>query len=46
VWLAIGEDPSSEVLAGGVLVVGAVMVHSALSMRAGLERDANPAVIV
>jgi drug/metabolite transporter (DMT)-like permease len=46
VWLAIGEDPSLEVFAGGVLVVGAVMVHSALSMRAGFERDANPAVIV
>ncbi len=46
VWLAIGEDPSPEVFAGGVVVVGAVMVHSALSMRAGLERDADPAVIV
>ncbi len=46
VWLAIGEDPSPEVFAGGVVVVGAVVVHSALSMRAGLERDANPAVIV
>lgn len=46
VWLAIGEDPSPEVFAGAVLVVGAVMVHSALSMRAGLERDANPVVIV
>jgi drug/metabolite transporter (DMT)-like permease len=46
VWLAIGEDPSPEVLAGGVLVVGAVMVHSALSMRSGSERDANLAVTV
>ena len=44
VWLAIRENLSAEVLAGGVLVVSAVTIHSMLSMRAGLDRDANTAV--
>jgi drug/metabolite transporter (DMT)-like permease len=39
VWLALGETPSPEVLAGGVLVVGAVMIHSALGLRAGGSPD-------
>ncbi|MDQ4107241.1 MAG: DMT family transporter, partial [Actinomycetota bacterium] len=30
VWLAIDEEPSPEVLAGGLLVVGAVTIHSML----------------
>jgi drug/metabolite transporter (DMT)-like permease len=46
VWLAIGEDPSPEVLAGGVLVVGAVTIHSALALRAGVDRDAAAGVVV
>ena len=40
IWLALGETPSSEVLAGGVLVVGAVSIHSVLALRAGVARDA------
>ncbi len=40
VWVALGETPSPEVLAGGLLVVGAVTVHSLLALRAGGERDA------
>ena len=40
VWLALGETPTPEVLAGGVLVVGAVTVHSVLALRAGGDRDA------
>jgi drug/metabolite transporter (DMT)-like permease len=35
VWLAVGETPPPEVFAGGVLVVGAVSIHSALALRAG-----------
>jgi len=35
VWLALGEVPSSEVLAGGALILGAVTVHSALALREG-----------
>jgi drug/metabolite transporter (DMT)-like permease len=46
VWLAVGERPSGEVLAGGLLVVGAVTIHSALGLRAGRDEDAPPAVIV
>jgi drug/metabolite transporter (DMT)-like permease len=45
VWLVIGENPSPEVLAGGVLVISAVTIHSTLSMRAGLDRDANTPVV-
>jgi len=45
VWLALGETPSPEVLAGGVLVVGAVTVHSVLALRAGGDRDAAAGVI-
>jgi drug/metabolite transporter (DMT)-like permease len=46
VWLAIGERPSAEVLAGGILVVGAVTIHSALALRADRDEDAPAAVIV
>jgi drug/metabolite transporter (DMT)-like permease len=46
VWLALGETPSPEVLAGGVLVVGAVTIHSALALRAGVDRDAAAGVVV
>jgi drug/metabolite transporter (DMT)-like permease len=46
VWLALGEAPSPEVLAGGLLVVGAVTIHSALALRAGADRDAAAGVVV
>jgi drug/metabolite transporter (DMT)-like permease len=46
VWLAIGERPSAEVLAGGILVVGAVTIHSVLALRADRDQDAPAAVIV
>ncbi|MDP9119195.1 MAG: DMT family transporter [Actinomycetota bacterium] len=46
VWLALGETPSPEVLAGGILVVGAVTIHSALALRAGVDRDAAAGVVV
>jgi drug/metabolite transporter (DMT)-like permease len=46
VWLSIGERPSAEVLAGGILVVGAVTIHSVLALRAGRDEDASAAVIV
>jgi len=38
--------PSPEVLAGGLLVVGAVTIHSALALRAGADRDAAAGVVV
>lgn len=46
VWLAIGERPAAEVLAGGILVVSAVTVHSALALRTGAYEGAAPPVIV
>lgn len=46
VWLAVGERPSGEVLAGGLLVVGAVTIHSALALRAERDEDAPAGVIV
>ena len=46
VWLAVGERPSAEVLAGGLLVVGAVTIHSALALRAERDEDAPAGVIV
>jgi drug/metabolite transporter (DMT)-like permease len=46
VWLALGETPSPEVLAGGILVVGAVTIHSVLALRAGVDRDAPAGVVV
>ena len=46
VWLALGESPSPEVLAGGLLVVGAVTIHSVLALRAGVDRDAAAGVVV
>ena len=45
VWLVIGERPSAEVLAGGVLVVGAVTIHSALALRAGGDEDAAAVIV-
>ena len=44
VWLASGERPSAEVFAGGVLVIGAVTIHSALALRA--ERDDAPVGVI
>ena len=41
VWLALGETPSPEVLGGGVLVLGAVTIHSVLALRTGGGRDPN-----
>jgi drug/metabolite transporter (DMT)-like permease len=46
VWLAIGERPSADVLAGGILVVGAVTIHSALALRAERGEDTPAGVIV
>ena len=46
VWLAIGERPPGEVLAGGLLVVGAVTIHSALALRAERDEETPAAVIV
>jgi drug/metabolite transporter (DMT)-like permease len=46
VWLAVGERPSGEVLAGGLLVVAAVTIHSALALRAERDDDAPAGVIV
>jgi drug/metabolite transporter (DMT)-like permease len=46
VWFAIGERPSTEVLAGGILVVGAVTIHSVLALRAGRDEDATAPLIV
>lgn len=46
VWLVIGERPSAEVLAGGVLVVGAVTIHSALALRAGGDEDEDAAAVI
>lgn len=45
VWVALGETPSPEVLAGGVLVVGAVTVHSVLALRTEGDRDAAAALL-
>ena len=45
VWLAMGERPSGEVLAGGLLVVGAVTIHSALALRADRDEDTPAGVI-
>jgi drug/metabolite transporter (DMT)-like permease len=44
VWLALGETPSAEVLTGGVIVLGAVAIHSVLALRAGADRDPNAVV--
>lgn len=46
VWLAVGEVPTTAVIAGGVLIVGAILIHSALALRAdGIER-ASPSSVV
>ena len=44
VWLALGETPTPEVLGGGVLVLGAVTIHSVLALRAGGDRDPSAVV--
>lgn len=46
VWLAIGERPSVDVLSGGILVVGAVTIHSVLALRAGRDDETRATVIV
>ncbi len=33
VWLALGEDPGVRALIGGAIVIGALVVHSALGLR-------------
>jgi len=33
VWLALGEDPGARALAGGAIVIGVLVLHSALSLR-------------
>lgn len=45
VWLVIGERPSGEVLTGGLLVVGAVTIHSILALRAGTDEDAAAVIL-
>ena len=35
VWLIIGEVPSPETIIGGTLVVGALVVHSVMSLSNG-----------
>jgi drug/metabolite transporter (DMT)-like permease len=45
VWLVIGERPSAEVLVGGILVVGAVTIHSALALRAGPDEEAAAVIV-
>jgi hypothetical protein len=42
----LGERPSTEVVAGGVLVVGAVVIHSAIALRADRDEGAPAAVVV
>jgi drug/metabolite transporter (DMT)-like permease len=46
VWLAIGERPSVDVLSGGILVVGAVTIHSVLALRAGRDEQTRTTLIV
>ena len=33
VWLALGEEPSAETLAGGALILGALIAHSLAALR-------------
>jgi hypothetical protein len=33
VWLAIGERPGNAALAGGVIVIGAVLANQLLALR-------------
>ncbi len=39
VWLALGEDPGARALIGGALVIGTLVLHSALALR----RERSPA---
>ena len=46
VWLIVGEAPRPEVLAGGTLVIGALLANEWLGWRALLrQRTARPAVV-
>jgi drug/metabolite transporter (DMT)-like permease len=45
VWIVIGERPSADVLAGGILVVGAVTIHSLLALRAGPDDEAAAVIV-
>jgi drug/metabolite transporter (DMT)-like permease len=45
VWIVIGERPSADVLAGGILVVGAVTIHSLLALRAGPDEEAAAVIV-
>lgn len=38
VWLAVGETPTMQALAGGTLVLSAILLNSALAMQAGRRR--------
>jgi len=40
VWLALGEDPSARALLGGAIVIGVLVLHSALALR-GERRPAG-----
>ncbi len=33
VWLALGEDPGARALLGGAIVIGVLVLHSALALR-------------
>ena len=33
VWLALGEEPGARALLGGAIVIGVLVLHSALSLR-------------
>jgi len=41
VWLALGETPSPASLAGGAIVLGALVVHTALDLRAARPAPAG-----
>jgi drug/metabolite transporter (DMT)-like permease len=42
VWLLLGEHPGSRTVAGGLIVIGAVAVHTLTDMRRGPRRPAEP----
>jgi hypothetical protein len=43
VWLAIGERPGNAALAGGVIVIGAVLANQLLSLRLRAAKAATAA---
>jgi len=45
VWLVIDEEPSIQAIAGGAIVIGALVVHSALALRVR-RAQAKPSVAV